>query len=57
MVHVVDIRIKELESRLKSQKKIKLSLDQPAKDWLAAAGFNPQVRPPSLFDYLHHCCR
>lgn len=48
MIQVVDIRLHEVESRLQAQKKLKLNVDQGAKDWLAAAGFNPSVSPPTI---------
>jgi ATP-dependent Clp protease ATP-binding subunit ClpA len=39
MIKVVEIRLHEVEVRLKAQKKLKLDVDQAAKDWMAAAGF------------------
>ncbi|CED84854.1 heat shock protein [Phaffia rhodozyma] len=42
MMSVVDIRLKELETRLKSNKKIKLDIQPDAKEWLASAGYSPQ---------------
>lgn len=41
MAQVVDIRLHELEHRLKANKKLKLAVDEAAKTWLASAGFNP----------------
>lgn len=42
MVSVVEIRLKELEARLKANKKIRLDVTAEAKDWLASAGYSPQ---------------
>lgn len=44
MLQVVEIRLKEIEARLKANKKIKIELTDDAKAWLASAGFNPSVR-------------
>jgi ATP-dependent Clp protease ATP-binding subunit ClpB len=39
---IVSIRISEIQDRIKKNgKKIKLSVDEPAVDWLAAAGYSP----------------
>lgn len=41
MIKVVDIRLREVEQRLRASKGLRLEVDQAAKDWLAAAGFSP----------------
>ncbi|WWD03014.1 hypothetical protein V865_001058 [Kwoniella europaea PYCC6329] len=39
---VVDVRLKEIQQRLKdNNKKIKLAVDEPACEWLAQAGYSP----------------
>ncbi|KAJ9111678.1 hypothetical protein QFC19_001037 [Naganishia cerealis] len=39
---IVSIRLNEIQDRIKKNgKKIKLSVDEPAVDWLAAAGYSP----------------
>lgn len=42
MAKVVDIRLREVEQRLKSTKQIRIEVDDPAREWLASAGFSPQ---------------
>lgn len=42
MAKVVDIRLREVEQRLKSSKQIRIEVDEPAREWLASAGFSPQ---------------
>jgi ATP-dependent Clp protease ATP-binding subunit ClpB len=42
MAKVVDIRLREVEQRLKSSKQIRIEVDDAAREWLAAAGFSPQ---------------
>lgn len=39
-MHIVDLRLKEVEDRL-SERKITLQLDQEAKNYLASSGYSP----------------
>ncbi|ORX36608.1 putative heat shock protein [Kockovaella imperatae] len=40
--HIVDLRLAEVQKRLdNNNKKIKLEVDEPGKEWLGAAGYSP----------------
>ena len=42
MLPIVELQLDDLEERLKSERSIELDVTPEAKEWLAAAGYDPQ---------------